>query len=158
MSTATSAPTTHTTHTARVTRVTRVPTWLYALGSVAVAAVVTGGFEALTRAMGVDYVYGPPGVEPGPMPASGLFFAVLEVGVIGLILAACLARWAKRPRSTWTRTTVTLTVISLVPSLVAASTMYATNVALAVAHVLAAVVIIPAVARRLAETNPRRTA
>lgn len=136
----------------------RLPLWVVSVGAVLAGAVATGAFEALTRALGVDYVFGLPGTEPAAMPASGLFFAVLEVGVIGLVLATCLARWAQRPRSTWTRTTVTLTVISLVPSFVASSTMYATNLALAASHLVAAAVIIPIVARRLAGTTPRRTA
>lgn len=135
--------------------VSRVPTWLQAISAVVVGAALTGGFEAVTRAAGVPYVYAPPGIEPAPMPVSGLFFAVLEVGVIGLILAASLTRWAKRPRSTWQRTTVALTVLSLVPSLVAASTSYATNIALAVSHVVAAAVIIPMVASRMPTSNPR---
>jgi hypothetical protein len=138
------------------TRTRRLPIGVQVLGIAFVGAVVTGGFEALTRAVGVPYAFALPGAEPATMPVSGLFFAVLEFGVVGAILAACLTRWARQPRSTWRRTTVTLTAISLVPSLVAASTTYATNVALAVSHLVAASVIIPLVARRLAETNPRR--
>lgn len=153
-----SAITTSTTSTTPTTsvRTRRVPVGVHAFGVAVVAAVVTGGFEAITRAMGVPYEFAFPGAEPATMPVSGLFFAVLEFGVIGAIIAACVARWARQPRSTWQRTTVTLTVISVVPSLVAASTSYATNVALAVSHVVAAAVIIPLVARRLSETNPRR--
>jgi hypothetical protein len=135
----------------------RVPTWLHRTLAVVAGAVATGAFEALTRAAGVPYDYGLPGTEPATMPASGLFFAVLEVGIIGIILAACLTRWARQPRSTWYRTTVTLTLISLVPSLIAASTTYATNIALAASHLIAAAVIIPMCATRLAERNPRPT-
>lgn len=137
-------------------RTRRIPIGVRAFGIAVVGAVVTGGFEALTRAAGVPYAFALPGAEPATMPVSGLFFAVLEFGVVGAILAACLTRWARQPRSTWRRTTVTLTAISLVPSLVASSTTYATNVALAVSHLVAASVIIPLVARRLAETNPRK--
>lgn len=153
-----SAITTSSTHTTSTSpaRTRRVPIGVRAFGIAVVGAVVTGGFEALTRAVGVPYAFALPGAEPATMPVSGLFFAVLEFGVVGAILAACLTRWARAPRSTWRRTTVTLTAISLVPSLVAASTSYATNVALAVSHLVAASVIIPLVARRLAETNPRR--
>lgn len=138
------------------TRARRVPISVRVFGVAVLGAVVTGAFEALTRVLGVPYVFALPGAEPATMPASGLFFAVLEFGVVGAILAACLARWARAPRSTWRRTTVTLTAISLVPSLVAASTTYATNVALAVSHLVAASVIIPLVARRLAVTNQGR--
>lgn len=152
-----SAITTSTTPTSsvRTAPARRVPVGVYAFGVAVVAAVVTGGFEALTRAVGVPYEFAFPGAEPAAMPVSGLFFAVLEFGVIGAIIAACLARWARQPRSTWRRTTVTLVVISVVPSLVAASTSYTTNVSLAVSHVVAAAVMIPLVARRLSETNSR---
>ena len=145
-----------TTTATATTRSRRLPIGVRVFGIAVVGAVATGGFEALTRVLGVPYVVALPGAEPATMPASGLFFAVLEFGVVGAVLAACLTRWARAPRSTWRRTTVTLTAISLVPSLVAASTTYATNVALAVSHLVAASVIIPLVARRLAETNPRR--
>lgn len=148
--------TTSTTPTTSSVRTRRVPVGVYAFGVAFVGAIVTGAFEALTRAVGVPYEFALPGAEPASMPVSGLFFAVLEFGVIGAILAACLTRWASQPRSTWRRTTVTLTVISLVPSLIAATTSYSTNVSLAVSHVIAAAVIIPLVARRLSETNPRR--
>lgn len=153
-----SAITTSTTSTTPVpsTRTRRVPIGVQAFGIAVVGAVVTGGFEALTRAVGVPYAFALPGAEPATMPVSGLSFAVLEFGVVGAILASCLTRWARQPRSTWRRTTIALTVISLVPSFVAASTTYATNIALAVSHLIAASVIIPLVARRLAETNPRR--
>jgi uncharacterized protein DUF6069 len=66
----------------------------------------------------------------------------------GLLIAVGLRRFARRPRATWIRTTVALTVLSLVPDvLVDAAT--GTKVLLMVTHLVAAAIVIPAVARRL---------
>jgi hypothetical protein len=79
-----------------------------------------------------------------------LGFAVLTAGfsLVGLILAAVLSRTARRPRSTFIRTTVVLTVLSLVPDVIVDAAP-ATKALLMLTHVVAAAIVIPAVARRL---------
>lgn len=134
----------------------RMPVWLVSITAVLVGALVTGLYEFVTRAIGVPFNVALPGAEPAAIPATGLAWAVAELGLIGLIIAVCLARFAKRPRSTWKRTAWTLTAISCIPSLIAATDSYSTNIMLVVSHFVAAVVIIPAIAARLAERNPRR--
>jgi hypothetical protein len=67
---------------------------------------------------------------------------------LGLLIALVLRRFARRPRTAWIRITVALTVVSLVPDVLADAAI-ATKVLLMVTHVVAAVVVIPAVARRL---------
>jgi len=83
-----------------------------------------------------------------PIPPSG--FAVLTVifSVVGLVIASGLRRFARRPRAAWIRTTVALTVLSLVPDLLADAAV-STKALLMLAHVVAAAIVIPAVARRL---------
>ncbi|TQL69715.1 hypothetical protein FB381_3628 [Nocardioides albertanoniae] len=136
----------------------RMPVWLVSVTAVVVGAVVTGVYEVAARATGVpfDVAFPGSGVAPAAIPATGLAWAVAELGLVGVILAVCLARFAKRPRSTWKRTTLTLTAISCIPSLIAVTDSYATNIMLVVSHLVAAAVIIPTVAARLAERNPRR--
>ena len=68
--------------------------------------------------------------------------------LVGVLLALGLARWARRPRTTFVRTTVVLTVLSLVPDVVADASV-TTKALLMLTHVVAAAIVIPAVARRL---------
>ena len=68
--------------------------------------------------------------------------------LVGLVLAAVLSRAARRPRSTFIRSTVVLTVLSLVPDVIADATP-ATKALLMLTHLVAAAIVIPAVARRL---------
>lgn len=136
----------------------RMPLWLVSTAAVLAGAVVTGVYEFAARAVGVPFNVALPGtgVAPAAIPATGLAWAVAELGLIGIVIAVCLARFATRPRSTWKRTAWTLTALSCVPSLVAVTDSYTTNIMLVISHLVAAAVIVPAVAARLAERNPRR--
>ncbi|MBG6066061.1 DUF6069 family protein [Micromonospora ureilytica] len=88
-------------------------------------------------------------VGGAPIPVLGFGVLTAAFSLIGLIIAALLARFARRPRRAFVRTTVVLTVLSLVPDLIAdAST--ATKALLMLTHLVAAAIVIPAVARRLA--------
>jgi hypothetical protein len=68
--------------------------------------------------------------------------------IVGLILAAVLSRAARHPRRAFVRTTVVLTVLSLIPDLIADAAP-GTKALLMVTHLVAAVIVIPALARRL---------
>ena len=88
-------------------------------------------------------------IAGAPIPTAG--FAVLTVvfSLVGLVIATVLRRVARRPRTAWIRTTVALTVLSFVPDVLADATP-ATKALLILTHVVAAAVVVPAVARRLA--------
>ncbi len=113
------------------------------LAATAVAALATSTVAAAGSAAGISL-----DVSGAPIPVSG--FAVLTVvfSLVGVVLAAVLARRARRPRSTFVRTTVVLTALSLVPDVVADATTD-TRVLLMVTHLVAAAIVVPAVARRL---------
>lgn len=115
------------------------------LAATAVAAVATSSIAAVGSAAGISL-----DVSGAPIPVSG--FAVLTVvfSLVGLALAAVLARRARQPRSTFVRTTVVLTVLSLVPDVVADAAP-ATRALLMLTHLVAAMVVIPAVASRLSD-------
>ena len=66
-----------------------------------------------------------------------------------LLLAVVLARFARHPRSTFVRTTVVLTALSLVPDVIVDAAV-STTALLMLTHLVAAAIVIPAVARRLA--------
>jgi hypothetical protein len=69
--------------------------------------------------------------------------------LVGLVLAVVLSRKARNPQRTFIRTTVVLTVLSLVPDAIADAGP-GTKALLMVSHLVAAAIVIPAIARRLA--------
>lgn len=113
------------------------------LTAVAGATVATSAIAAAAHVAGLDVE-----VAGAVIPVSG--FAVLTAlfSAVGLVLALALARWARHPRPAFVRSTVALTALSLVPDLLADASA-ATKVVLMVAHLAAAAIVIPAVARRL---------
>lgn len=141
MSVTTAAPTTTTT-TATAGRVT--PLIVDGLVAACVVGVATAAVAAAADLSGISLAVG-----GAPIPAIGFTVLTVVFSVVGLVLALGLARWARRPRTTFVRTTVVLTVLSLVPDVLAdAATV--TKVVLMLTHIVAAAIVIPAVARRLA--------
>ncbi|MEW2146698.1 DUF6069 family protein [Micromonospora vinacea] len=84
-----------------------------------------------------------------PIPVTGFGVLTAVFSLIGVVIAALLARFARRPRHTFVRTTVVLTVLSVVPDVIADAGP-ATKALLMLTHLVAAAIVIPAVARRLA--------
>jgi hypothetical protein len=113
----------------------------------AVATVAAAAATALVatagQAVGISTA-----VSGAPIPTAG--FAVLTVifSVVGLVIATALRRFARRPRTAWIRTTIALTALSFVPDVLADAAV-TTKVLLVLTHIVAAVIVIPAVARRL---------
>ncbi|MEV4512271.1 DUF6069 family protein [Dactylosporangium sp. NPDC049525] len=110
-----------------------------ALASGATAAVAAAGSAA---GISLD-------VDGAPIPVPGFAMLTAVFSVIGLALAVVMSFKARRPRRTFVRTTVALTVLSLVPDLIADAAS-ATKALLMLTHLVAAAIVIPAVARRLA--------
>lgn len=111
-----------------------------AVASTATSAVAAAGFAA---GIGLD-------VSGAPIPVSGFAVLTAVCSLVGVLLAAVLARRARHPRRTFVRTTVALTALSLVPDLAADATS-ATRVLLMVTHLVAAAIVVPAVARHLSD-------
>ncbi|MEU5530754.1 DUF6069 family protein [Micromonospora chersina] len=88
-------------------------------------------------------------VAGAPIPVAGFGVLTAAFSLVGVVIAALLFRFARRPRRTFVRTTVVLTVLSLVPDVIADAGA-ATKVLLMLTHLVAAAIVIPAVARRLA--------
>lgn len=137
-------------------RFARVPVSVVAAGALVVGGVVTEVYTQLARVVGVDFVFGANGSEAGEVPDGGFIGAVVMFGALGILLAPALARWARSPRRTWNRTAWTLSLASLLPVAPVADAPISTEIALGLAHLVAAAVVIPIVARRLAVTNARR--
>jgi Family of unknown function (DUF6069) len=124
---------------------------------------VAGGFAALAGAA-VLYAYGTlagaldvplRAGEIGARHAQAITPASFAAGVVfctvaGTILAMVLARYAAHPARAFLRTSLALVAISLVFPLAASHAAASTRLTLALGHLLAAAIVIPILAGRLA--------
>ncbi len=108
------------------------------------AAAATTTVAAISRAGDV-----PVAIEGERIPLAGFATMTILGSVVGVVLATVLQRRARHPRRTFVVTTVLLTALSCVPSLTAEADT-ATNLTLASTHLVAAAIVIPALASRLA--------
>jgi hypothetical protein len=132
----------------------RKSVWKHGLAAAVLAAAVTTGLAFIASQAGVSFV--DPAHPEIPIPLLGFTELTLVFSVIGVGLAAVLARTARRPRSTFVATTLALLVLSVVPDFVAIPALMipdfdtATSFTLAALHVVAAAIVIPVLAGRLA--------
>jgi len=117
--------------------------WLPGLVAAVVAAAATTGVAALAFALGVSFE-----VKGEAIPLLGFTQLTFVFSVIGLGLAAIIARKATHPRQTWVRIAVALVVVSFIPDATFGFDL-ASALTLMGLHVLAAVIVIPVVASRL---------
>lgn len=117
--------------------------WRAGLVAGVAASIATMIVAALADAAGV-----PLEISGETIPLVGFANVTMIGAVIGTALAAVFARQARRPRTIFLRTTVALTVLSLVPDVIADADL-ATRFVLGLTHVVAAAIIVPVVARRL---------
>jgi hypothetical protein len=134
------------TATATATASTRTSTGSLVRGGLAAtvaAAAATTAVAAAGNAAGIS-------LEVGGEPIPVLGFAQLTAffALVGLAIAAVLARRARHPRSTFVRTTVVLTALSLVPDAIVDADL-STRALLMTTHLVAAAIVVPAIARRL---------
>lgn len=122
---------------------------LWRVGVVAgvAAAAATTLVAAVAKGAGV-----PLEIDGAPIPPAAFAQLTLMCVAMGVVLAKALGRWAARPKATFVAVTVALTALSFVPDVVAAASV-ATKIVLMAAHVTAAVIVVPLLARRLPETR-----
>jgi len=109
------------------------------------ASVATFAVAAGARGVGV-----PISVSGKSIPLVGFAQVTLVASIIGIVVAVALARRADRPRSVFLNTTIGLTLLSFVPDVIA-DAHTSTKLTLALTHVVAAVIVIPALSSRLAD-------
>ena len=131
--------------TTHVESETRSSLWRTGLKAGLVAAVATTAIALIADAAGVSFE-----VDGEAIPVLAFAQMTLIGAVLGVLLAKGLRRWAKHPQSTFVRTTVALTALSVVPDLTMGFDA-ASAATLVVAHVTAAAVIIPRLAARLGD-------
>jgi peptidoglycan/LPS O-acetylase OafA/YrhL len=119
--------------------------WKTAAVAGVTAAVATSAVAGVASAAGVSLAVGGQAI-----PVPGFAQLTLVGALIGAILAVVLSHRASRPRRTFVATTVVLTALSVIPDLTA-DAAGGTRLLLALTHVVAAAIVIPALASRLSD-------
>lgn len=120
-----------------------------ALTSGVVAAVSTTAVAAVALAADV-----PLEVDGEQIPLLGFVQMTLVGAVLGGLIAGALGRFVARPRRWFVVAAVVLTVLSCVPSVVYPPDV-ATKAVLVATHVIAALIVVPSLARQVRSTSDR---
>ncbi|MBV9793478.1 MAG: hypothetical protein JO016_06005 [Actinobacteria bacterium] len=132
------------------------PVYQVSIAAGAAALAVVEVYGAIARAAGVPLRAAAFGAHHATQVNAGwLAFGVALGAFWGTVLAVVVARYAARPARAFLVTTLPLLALSLAGPLTAQATT-ATRVALAGGHLIAAGVIIPVVAHRLAVSGRGR--
>jgi hypothetical protein len=118
------------------------PLWRPALVCGALAAAATTAIAAVADAAGVSFE-----TDGEPIPLIGFAQMTLLGALLGLVIAR-LCRRAAHPRAMFLRITVALTALSVVPG-ITMSFDAASRTVLVLAHMAAAAIVVPVLARRL---------
>ena len=120
--------------------------WRTGVAAGLAAAAATVAVAATAQAFDVSLE-----TAPGEaIPLLGFAQLTLLCTAVGVLIARTIGRRAGSPRSTFTRTTICLTALSLVPDVIL-SAQAATKVTLVLTHIVAAAIVIPALSSRLPE-------
>ena len=125
--------------------IARKAVWFHGVAATVAATVVVTALAAASLAAGVSFE-----TAGSPIPLLGFAQLTAFFSLIGVAMAAVMARVARRPRRRFVATTVVLTAVSLVPDATFGFDV-ASAVVLMALHVVAAVIVVPVLARRLAE-------
>ena len=86
-------------------------------------------------------------IDGEPIPVGGFATMTVLCGVLGVVLLLLANRFSAQPRRRFLQVTVALTVLSCIPSLTTPPDA-ASKIALVAAHLIAAAVIVPVLARQ----------
>jgi amino acid transporter len=144
----TSQAATPTTLSATTPTAERQPVWKHGVTAAVVASVATTVLAAGASAAGISFADG----TGASIPIAAFAQLTLVFSLVGVGIAAAMARKARRPRATFVRTAVALTVLSFVPDLTFGfdAGSAATLITL---HTVAAAIVVPTLAGRLAHTR-----
>jgi hypothetical protein len=132
------------------TSTTTTPVWRAGVRAGLTAAVATSTIAAVASAAGVSFE-----TAPGEaIPVLGFAQLTLFFTAVGVLIARVIGRRSSHPRSTFVKTTVALTALSVVPDLTMTFDA-ASKATLILTHVVAAAIVIPALASRLAVQGRR---
>lgn len=135
----------------------RMPVWAVSVLAGAAAAIATELYGLAAGAAGIPMRAGSFGATAAEPIGAGMFAMGTLISVFwGTILAVVFARFAAHPARIYLGVTVVLAALSLAGPLTAGATAWSTKLMLALAHVLAAVIVIPIVTSRLRRVSQRR--
>lgn len=139
---------TSTTTSASTPTAERRSVWKHGVAAAVVASVATTALAAVASAAGVSFADS----TGESIPIFAFAQLTMVFSLVGVGIAAVLARKARRPRRTFVRTAVALTALSFVPDLTFGfdAGSAATLITL---HTVAAAIVVPALAGRLARTR-----
>jgi hypothetical protein len=109
--------------------------------AVVAGTAVTTTFAAIATAAGVPFE-----IDGEPIPVGGFATMTIVGALLGAVILLISNRFATQPRRRFLQVTVALTVLSCIPSLMALPDA-ASKIALVAAHLIAAAVIVPVLAR-----------
>ena len=147
MSTTTQAST-HQTPNAPASAAERQPVWKHGVTAAVAASVATTVLAAVASAAGVSFADS----TGASIPIAGFAQLTLVFSLLGVGIAAVMARKARRPRPTFVRTAVALTVLSFVPDLTFGFDA-GSAATLIMLHTVAAAIVVPTLAGRLSNTR-----
>jgi len=122
--------------------------WRHGVAAAVGASIATTALAAVASAAGVSF-----GDSTGAsIPIVAFTQLTLVFSLVGVGIAAVMARRARRPRQLFVRTAVALTALSYVPDLIAGfdAGSAATLITL---HTVAALIVVPTLAGRLAQVR-----
>jgi hypothetical protein len=128
-----------------VAAIQRRPVWRHGLVAAVAASATTTALAALASADGVSFSNG---TDAG-IPILGFAQLTMLFSLVGVGLAAVLARRGRRPRRTFVRTALALTALSFVPDLTFGFDR-PSAVTLVILHTVASTIVVPTLAGRLA--------
>src|SRR3954466_14438370 len=91
----------------------REPVWKHGVAAAAAASLTTTVLATVASAAGISFADS----TGASIPIAGFAQLTLVFSLIGVGMAAVMARTARRPRTTFVRTAVVLTLLSFVPDL-----------------------------------------
>jgi hypothetical protein len=126
----------------------RQSVWNYGLVAAVAASVATTSLATVASAAGVSFA-----ARTGTrIPIAAFAQLTLVFSLVGVGIAAIIARRARRPRPTFVRTAVALTALSFVPDLTFGFNT-GSAATLITLHTVAAAIVVPTLAGRLARTR-----
>jgi hypothetical protein len=141
------------THSGSVT----TPVWRVGVLAGLAASVAVTAVAVTAKAIDIPMMAAPKSADVGQdIPLYGYAMGTLMSTAIGTLLAVVLAWKAKRPVPVFVVITTVLTLISFAGPITTGHATTATRVVLALTHVVAAAIVIPALARSLAPRSARR--
>jgi hypothetical protein len=126
----------------------RQQVWMHGVTAAVMASITTTVLAATASASGVSFADS----TGASIPIAAFAQLTLLFSLVGVVIAAIMARKASRPRATFVRTAIALTALSFVPDLTVGFNA-GSAATLITLHTIAAAIVVPTLAKRLARAR-----